>query len=336
MGKSKADVARVIAIARDATLGGTFAERMQHLYAHLRSVIPHPGATAVVFDEKKLAIPDPKHFYAENFSEENLRGFATHYSKLDRAMPVAVANPNTTVQYSDLYPVFGADEFSDYMLSAGSRWGVGVLVPMPAGLSMALCVHRGARQKDFSKREVAALGAIMPEMGRAAFAAVLADRIGKKDLVPGAGEEALIVLDAKGDITHATASGLLIAAMLKHGAYGLILTARALPPDAWNATYRFPAREGMVKAVFVRAERQVVILLALEPLDRFEKLARRAALTQREREVAKLAIEGRQNSEIAAALALSPETVKQHLRNLFRKTGVRSRTELAALFLRSE
>jgi DNA-binding NarL/FixJ family response regulator len=55
-----------------------------------------------------------------------------------------------------------------------------------------------------------------------------------------------------------------------------------------------------------------------------------AALTERESEVLELAAQGRSNGQIAAALALSENTVKFHLRNAFAKLGVTNRTEAAA------
>jgi DNA-binding CsgD family transcriptional regulator len=53
-------------------------------------------------------------------------------------------------------------------------------------------------------------------------------------------------------------------------------------------------------------------------------------LTATERSVAELVGEGRTNREVADALFMSPSTVQAHLKHIFRKLGVRSRTELAA------
>ena len=58
------------------------------------------------------------------------------------------------------------------------------------------------------------------------------------------------------------------------------------------------------------------------------------ALTAREEHVLALLAEGRSNTEIAAALRLRESTVKFHLRNLFAKLGVASRTAAAAWFHR--
>jgi DNA-binding CsgD family transcriptional regulator len=55
-------------------------------------------------------------------------------------------------------------------------------------------------------------------------------------------------------------------------------------------------------------------------------------LTEREQHVASLVAEGLSNREIAERLYVTTNTVETHLRHIFRKRGVRSRTELARRF----
>jgi DNA-binding CsgD family transcriptional regulator len=52
-------------------------------------------------------------------------------------------------------------------------------------------------------------------------------------------------------------------------------------------------------------------------------------LTGGEERIASLAARGRRNDEIAIELGLSPKTVEWNLTRIYRKLGVRSRTELA-------
>jgi DNA-binding NarL/FixJ family response regulator len=56
--------------------------------------------------------------------------------------------------------------------------------------------------------------------------------------------------------------------------------------------------------------------------------------TAREREVVALVVEGRSNDEIGAALGITSKTVEAHLRRLFDRLGLQSRTELATRALR--
>ncbi|MFD8411867.1 AAA family ATPase [Streptomyces sp. NPDC059650] len=58
-------------------------------------------------------------------------------------------------------------------------------------------------------------------------------------------------------------------------------------------------------------------------------------LTRREQEIASLVAEGLTTPAIAARLYLSPRTVDTHLSHIFRKTGVTSRSALAALTART-
>jgi DNA-binding NarL/FixJ family response regulator len=54
-------------------------------------------------------------------------------------------------------------------------------------------------------------------------------------------------------------------------------------------------------------------------------------LTPQEGQIARLARDGRSNSEIGARMFLSQRTVEWHLHNVFTKLGIRSRRELASV-----
>jgi DNA-binding NarL/FixJ family response regulator len=60
------------------------------------------------------------------------------------------------------------------------------------------------------------------------------------------------------------------------------------------------------------------------------------ALTERERQVARLVVDRRTNREIAEDLFLSPKTVETHMRNIFRKLEVSSRVEVARAVERAD
>lgn len=58
-------------------------------------------------------------------------------------------------------------------------------------------------------------------------------------------------------------------------------------------------------------------------------------LTEREREVLALMIEGLNNTQIAAKLTVSPSTIKSHVSSILSKLGAASRTEAVTLALRN-
>lgn len=50
-------------------------------------------------------------------------------------------------------------------------------------------------------------------------------------------------------------------------------------------------------------------------------------LSKREQDVFHLLLEGKSNKEIASSLAITEKTVEEHLTNIYKKLGVKSRTE---------
>lgn len=73
----------------------------------------------------------------------------------------------------------------------------------------------------------------------------------------------------------------------------------------------------------------------ISPEDRINSIAEIYSLSDREKEIAMLLFEGKNNNEIAGELFLSPNTVKVHASNLYHKLGANNRVQ-AVQVLRGE
>jgi DNA-binding NarL/FixJ family response regulator len=108
---------------------------------------------------------------------------------------------------------------------------------------------------------------------------------------------------------------------VKSGAQGYLL--KSIAPEALVGTLR-----GVV-----RGEAPVSRLMAGRLLEEFARQARGPAaaqeLTAREREVLGLVAAGRSNKEIAAALSIAENTVKNHLKNILEKLHLHNRVQAA-------
>src|SRR6266568_1895517 len=100
-----------------------------------------------------------------------------------------------------------------------------------------------------------------------------------------------------------------------------------------RAQHKRAARESLQRAaeIFERLGARVWLAKARSELRHIGgRTASDAQLSETERRIVELVVAGRQNSEVAATLNLSPNTVAWNLSKIYRKLGVRSRTELAA------
>jgi DNA-binding CsgD family transcriptional regulator len=84
------------------------------------------------------------------------------------------------------------------------------------------------------------------------------------------------------------------------------------------------------------AERARVELRATGEHARVRSVETSNQLTPQEAQIARLVAEGATNNEVAAQLFITPRTVEYHLHKIFRKVGVKSRTQLARHVLESK
>lgn len=155
------------------------------------------------------------------------------------------------------------------------------------------------------------------------------------DIDLGRSEGGLDLLRARGDTSSATAAlGIadredptVVISLLRAGACGYVPRSGSLPQ--FVSTVRAALRG---EACLPRRVMAAVLSELLEQRRAVHAVAGRySRLSAREREVLGLLGRGADNTDIARALVISPETVRTHVQNVLGKLEVHSRVEAAAL-----
>lgn len=217
---------------------------------------------------------------------------------------------------STLYPIverFGVLELGRVAVCAGARQVAMVGVAVPEGTGFT----------DAERHDLQATGQALVVPLR--VAAVLADQLRERsalDRLLQAAMDALIATDAKGTVLATSRS----AALLLRRERGMTdHIARAVSAAAGRCT-RIEVGAHTIH-VSPHVEGEVTNLVAVDAGGYAESPVR---LTARQAELTTWVEKGLSNAEIAAAMSLSPATIKTMLERLYQKLGVAGRGELAS------
>lgn len=195
----------------------------------------------------------------------------------------------------------------------------------------ALGLYREPDRPTFSEEERRFLLAAAPSLAEGVRRSLLYGEALDPDWPDGPG---LVVLTAEGEPDSATAAGEELVARLP-GTPGVAvrsLAAAARADGSAEVTVRDTAGGWLTlrAAPFLSDGRYAVVVEPARPARIFALMASAYRLTPRERDVTGLVLGGASTAEIATRLVVSPQTVQQHLKAIFDKTGVHSRRELVA------
>jgi DNA-binding CsgD family transcriptional regulator len=247
-------------------------------------------------------------------------------STIDRATE---GDPPRSERYRDVLEPSGLGrELRAVLRERRSGWGGFVLL-------------RETASPDFTDDEMEFVAAITEDVARGIRRCLLRSEMVNRDddSVPG-----MLVVGAGGfepEVVTAAASAWLAAideranpGSLPQAATSVVARARSAPADVARARLRLA--DGRWLTLYAEAldeGPQARVSVVLEPTRPYELAAimcEAYLLTPRERDIAQQVLLGRSTQEIASALFLSAWTVQDHLKKVFDKVGVRSRSELAA------
>ncbi len=208
----------------------------------------------------------------------------------------------------------------------------------------SLGLYREPGQPLFSADEVAFIRAAAPFLGEGARRALL---VGEARDPEGPDAPGLLVLSADGEVQSSTPGVERWVSELPGGDWdagrlptaALAVAQRALRDAGADATAAVAVARVMSESgtwvvlhgaplVGDGPARVAVIVEPAHPARISPLLMSAYGLTEREQEVTRLVLQGDSTALIAERLAVSPHTVQEHLKNVFEKTGVRSRRDL--------
>jgi DNA-binding CsgD family transcriptional regulator len=277
---------------------------------------------------------------ANEFLEDDVNKFA---DLARQAQPVGILSQATdgdlgrSARYVRVLAPNGyrhGDELRAMFLDGNTSWGC-----------VALHRHHGT----FSQQEAQTVAAVGPHLATGIRRAILAaDRQAE-----GFGQPGLLILAPDGSLDSKSASASVwMAAMVDATGVGegIPLVIVSLAEKARQAasgrsdevaTARLPLKEGgwlVAHASMLDGAASGRVAVMLQPAREPQiasMIVEAHGLTDRERDVTRLIMQGRSTGEIAQSLHVSPYTVQDHIKSIFVKVGVQSRRELVAqLFLR--
>lgn len=314
----------------------------------LRPVIPHymspcwftldPASLLITSHFQEELAEFPPDMLASEFEEGdvyNLFDVARSEQGWNTLHDATGGDPSLSARWQANIRMGGDQELLTTLRSrSGEVWGL-------------LGLYRGPDRPRFDRDDIGFLQAVAPALASGARSGLL---VGEATDPEGPHSPGLLVLGDDWSVESATPGVERWIAELPDGDWG----AGRLPASVMSVAARamrtaeHPDVAGEVAVARVLAEsgtwlvlhgaslvgggrrRAAVIVEPAHPARITPLLMSAYGLTEREQEVTRLVLKGDATAQIADALVVSPHTVQEHLKNIFEKTGVRSRRDLVS------
>ncbi|NEV60710.1 helix-turn-helix transcriptional regulator [Thiorhodococcus minor] len=226
----------------------------------------------------------------------------------------------------------------------GFEHALTVVAGWRGGAIALLRLHRRASRSDFTDHELELIGGIAPHI---AMSMVFNEANDSHSAAPQTG---LLALTGDNQLVYANDSVQELLSEAAPEAIRYLAESKSVWRSQGDRVFRLrilPLGDRSLLSWIDREARALphcigqgkaapVIVIAVEPIQRRQALATRlvhSRLSRREVEVALCVMRGLSNADIAAELSIDEKTVKDHLRRIYGKIDVRSRTAMISKVL---
>ena len=321
----------------------------EQVLSRLRRVVPFDAAFWATADPATLLFTQPHqeeipaktipYFIQNEFLDEDVNKWTTLARDplgVRTLVQATAGDMDASPRYRDIFRPLGlGDELRAVLRVGDVCWGY-------------ICLHREAGA-DFSRAEVAYVRRLAPHLAEGIRAGLLVSSVEFADVADAPG---LVVVAPDGSVLSMTAAGerwLEELGQPDPGRYALpvvqALAARLQRTD--TAEPQLPklqvrtraGRWAVLHASRLAAQGAQAIAVIIEepsPAELAPVLMMAYGLTKQEQRVTQLVCRGLSTRELADRLHITPNTVQDHLKSIFEKTGVRSRRELVTAILQEQ
>jgi DNA-binding CsgD family transcriptional regulator len=325
-------------------------ELRQRVFPRLRRAVPFDAAFWTTVDPATLLFTQPHqeeipprtipYFIQNEFLDDDVNKWTNLVRDDEGVRTLAEATAGemeASPRYRDIFQPLGlGDELRAVLRVAGVCWGY-------------MCLHR-ASGPAFSKDESLYIQRLAPHLAEGIRAGLLVSSVELTDVVEAPG---LVVVAPDGSLVSTTTAGELWLEELGHPEperNGLPAAIQALAvslerlDDAEAELPRLRMRTRAGRWAVLHASRlsgqdlQAIAVIIEEPSpgELAPVLMMAYGLTKQEQTVTRLVCRGLSTRELAERLHITTNTVQDHLKSIFDKTGVRSRRELVTAILQEQ
>ena len=296
---------------------------------HLVNFIPSSFFGSYFYDAHSKKVI---HGVTRNLSKNFINSFNNHYYKKNPFIE-KILHLSEPVRTTDIVPLKDFKEteyFRDFLAPEGLQFGASVFYKIYDNFYLSFVLWRSKGESDYCERDIQLFKTVSPYLRKAVHKALLYSKIYEMNKlynrIADNLDRGLIIVDSMSKVICANRAARNAGFQPdKDTRVGDSLFDPAQGDKCRVDVYQYKCPEYIVNGLY-----SIILIENLCSKGNIDLsfLGKEHDLTSREIGIVELILQGHKNREIAERLFISRFTVNCHIRNIFRKMNVKSRTEI--------